>query len=177
MPLPQARLTIEKMYQGEYWTNVYWLSTDLSDSAAAAVDILAAERAITLSPVLFTKMRIDDGVEDTDVFVTSSPNLFGLRSPGGNEMVPLFNVLRVDFAAGVGRPSRKYMRGVLTEDDVIFNTIRATPLATLDAAYAAVVAAVTAFVDVDGEDITSGASYPFVGMRQLRRASKKKTTP
>src|SRR5215207_2253474 len=109
MPLPQARLTIEKMYQGEYWTNVYWLSTDLSDSAAAAVDILAAERAITLSPVLFTKMRIDDGVEDTDVFVTTSPNQFGLRSPGGNEMVPLFNVLRVDFAAGVGRPSRKYM--------------------------------------------------------------------
>lgn len=172
-----ARLTIEKMYQGEYWTNVYWLAGSVGDAGSPAAAIINAERAIHLDNVLFTKARIDDGVEDTDLFATIIINAFGLREFGTNQMLPLFNVLRVDFAAGGGRPSRKYLRGCLTESFVNFNTIETAQVTFFQTNYASVVAEVTAYQDVDAEDVTSGVVYPFVAMRQLRRASKKKTTP
>ena len=172
-----TRLTIEMLYQGEYWTNVYWLAGDIADAGSPAAAIINAQRAVTLGGILFTKFRVDDGVKDTDVFITAPINQFGLRSTGGNEMVALFNTCRVDFAAGVGRPSRKYLRGVLHEDDVQFNTIKASTLDFVKTTYADVVAAVTAYEDVDAEDITGGTVFPFVQMRQLRRKNKKKTTP
>ncbi len=177
MPLPQARLTIEKMYQGEYWTNVYWLAGDIGASASDAAAIIQAEQAIHLQGVLLTKARLDDGQEDTDVFATIIINQFGGKSTGGNEMLALYNTLRVDFAAGTGRPSRKYLRGVLTEDDVVFNTLRSGILTAGQTTYADVLAATANYVDVDGDSIIAGTVYPFVQMRQLRRASKKKTTP
>lgn len=177
MPLPGTRLTIEKMYQGEYWTNVYFLAGSIGDSASAAADILAAERAITLDSVLFTKMRLDDNTEDTEVYASTPINLFGLNANVGAQVLPLFNVLRVDFAAGTGRPSRKYLRGVLSENNINFNTIDAVTVSTFQTLYADVVASLPNFVDVDGDNITAGVVHPFVGMRQLRRGSKKKTTP
>lgn len=172
-----ARLTIEKMYQGEYWTNVYWLAGSVGDAGSPAAAIIAAEKAVTLDSVLFTKARLDDGVQDTDVYATIIINDFGDRELATGTMVPLFNVVRVDFAAGGGRPSRKYLRGLLTEAFVNFNTIEAAQVSFFQTNYATVVAEVTAFQDVDGDDISSGVVHPFVGMRQLRRGSKKKTIP
>jgi hypothetical protein len=177
MTIPATRLTIEKMYQNEYWTNVYYLSTELGSSASAANAIVAAERYATLTPVLFTKYRLDDNTEDTDVYGTVPLNLFGLNTLGSGQMLALFNVLRVDFAAGVGRPSRKYYRGMLQEAVVNFNAIDSAVVADFQTNVAGVIAAVSAYVDVDGDDITNGTVYPFVGMRQLRRGSKKTVTP
>lgn len=177
MPLPGCRLTIEKMYQGEYWTNVYYLAGDIGASGSDAADIIAAEQAIHMNTVLFTKARLDDNTEDTDVFATITINEFGARDPSGVQMLPLFNVLRVDFSAGGGRPSRKYLRGCLVETFVNFNTIESAQVTFFDTNYADVVSAVASYVDVDGDPISAGTVYPFVGMRQLRRGSKKKTTP
>ena len=176
MPLPGSRLTIEKMYQGEYWTNVYWLAGDIGASASAAAAIIAAEQDIHFNPILLTKARLDDGLENTDVFATIIINAFGTAG-APTDLLPLFNVLRVDFAAGGGRPSRKYLRGCLHEGHISFNTIAPTNVTFFQTTYADVVSAISGYVDVDGDDITSGTVYPFVGMRQLRRASKKKTTP
>lgn len=172
-----ARLTIEKLYQGEYWTNVYWLAGSIGDAGSPAAAIIAAEKAVLLDSVLMTKARIDDGVQDTDLYSTIIINDFGDRELAGGSMVALFNVVRVDFQAGGGRPSRKYLRGLLTEAFVNFNTIEAAQLTFFQTNYATVVAEVTGFQDVDGDDITAGVVHPFVGMRQLRRASKKKITP
>lgn len=177
MPLPSSRVTIEKMYQGEYWTNVYFLSSGIADALTSANALVAAERAITLSGVLFTKLRVDDNTEDTDIFYTAPINLFGQNTTAGAQYLSLFNVLRVDFAAGAGRPSRKYLRGTLWEAAVNFNTIDPLIVTDWQTNYANVVAGLADYVDVDGDPITSGLVYPFVGMRQLRRASKKKTTP
>jgi len=40
-----------------------------------------------------------------------------------------------------------------------------------------VVAALTDLVDIDGDDLISATVYPKVAMRQLRRGSKKSSTP
>ena len=177
MPLPGTRLTIEKMYQNEYWTNVYFLAGSIGDSASTAASILGAEMAITSDDVLFTKMRLDDNTPDTEVYASSPINLFGLYDLGASQMLPLFNVVRVDFAAGTGRPSRKYLRGILSESDVNFNSILSGMVSTIQTNYATVLAGLAGYVDIDGDEIATGVVHPFVGMRQLRRGSKKKTTP
>lgn len=165
----------EKLYQGEYWTNRYIVAAaDLMAAHSIGNAIVGLERTITHVNCLFTKYRTSDGVPETDVYAIQNINLFGQRNPNG-EMLALFNVARFDFnVAGGGRPSRKYMRGVLTEDVVQFNTITSAAITELNNGYATPLAALAGFVDVDGQEITQGALYPFVAMRQLRRGSKRK---
>ncbi len=175
MPAPQTVCTIEKRLGAESWVNVYHLAPAIGSAASAAADILAAERAVTCSNVLFTKMSLRTVVEDDEVYTTSPINLFGLY--GGGTNIPLFNVVRVDFQASTGRPSRKYLRGLLNRDDLGITALNGDTVTRVQTNYAAVVAAIADFVDVDGDDILAGAVWPDVGIRQLRRGSKKKPTP
>lgn len=173
------RITIEKYLatQAEYWTNVYWSSaTAIADAAATAAALVAIERGMYLPSVTITKYRVDDGEPNTDIFVTTPVNLVGTSGLTG-QALPLFNVVRIDFAAGQGRPSRKYYRGVLTEEwSDAFGALPATAKTQIQE-WADNLAAVSSYVDVDGDDIVAGSAYPSVGMRQLRRGSKKKNTP
>lgn len=93
-------------------------------------------------------------------------------------MMPLFAVLRVDLTVVGSRPSRKYLRGVLAENntDGPYNLV-ASAVTSFTNLYAAPLAGVAGLVDVDGEEITGAVVYPKVGMRQLRRGSKKKVIP
>ena len=168
---------IEKLYQGEYWTNRYIVAAaDLIAAQSIGSQIVGIERAIHLSPVLFTRYRVSDGVKDTDVYIVANLNLFGTGNLDNAAMLPLFNVLRVDFnTQGGGRPSRKYLRGVLQENNIAYNDINAPALTNYNTNYATPLAALAGFVDVDGQEIVQGSAYPFVAMRQLRRGSKRKT--
>lgn len=165
----------EKVYQGEYWTNRYIVQApDLAAAHAIAMGIVATERSAHQVQVLFTKVRTSDGQPNTDVYQVTNINEFGQRAATG-DLLPLFNVVRVDFnVSGGGRPSRKYLRGILTESDISFNTIITGTVTSLETLYATPLAALTGFVDVDGQEIVSGQVYPNVAMRQLRRGSKRK---
>lgn len=165
----------EKMFQGEYWTNRYIVAAaDLAAASAAGNAIVGHERAITRTDVLFTKYRASDGQPDTDIYQVYNVNDFGTKAPNG-DMLPLFVVARFDFnVAGGGRPSRKYMRGVLSEGEITFNTIAGTAVTLLNTNFATPMADLAAYVDVDGQAISDGQCFPFVSMRQLRRGSKRK---
>jgi hypothetical protein len=172
------RCTVEKYHptMGEYWTNVYILdASSMAEAETSAAAITAAERVFHTQNVLFTKWRVDDGIEDTDVYKTKPLNVYGQRSQG-SDLLALFNVLRVDFeTAGGGTPSRKYYRGVLQESDCAGNRITDGSLLTL--AQNAFSTSVTGdLVDPDGQIFESVTASPMVGMRQLRRGSKKKNT-
>lgn len=172
------QLEIEKVYNGEFWVNRYML--DVADLAAAASPsnaIMAAERAVTDDRITFTKYNVRTATVGDDVYATVPVNLPGLSANAGADLMPLFAVVRVDFAAAVGRPSRKYLRGCLKENHTDGFTILSNVVTFFQSNYATVVAGVAAFCDVDGDDITSGAVSPRVGMRQLRRGSKKKNIP
>ena len=174
------RCTIEKYHAqtGEYWTNVYHIlgsPDDLASGVNTAMLLVQAERAFHTTSVLFTKLRVDDGVPGTFIHTSMAVNQYGQRSVNG-ELMPLFVVLRVDLNAGSApRPARKYYRGVLTEDDVSGMRIVNVSLLT---------SVVTALDDVlvqyglhPGDfEISSSNTSPTVGMRQLRRGSKKKNT-
>lgn len=172
-----ARLTIEKYFAGlgEYWTNIYWTDGTISEAGSALAAIIAAERALYYPTVTITKARVDDGVPNTDVFVTSVINQAGTRA-ASSDPLPLFAVARVDFSiAGQGRPGRKYLRGVLQENDTASFNIVSGLLTSLQTYADAVVAA--GVTDEEGQAFSSGAPALQVGMRQLRRGSKKKITP
>jgi hypothetical protein len=177
--MPLYRVIVEKYMPSanEYWSNVYHVvAADVGAAILAGEDYAAAERAILTPLAIITKVRVDDKTPDTDVGATSVLNLAGLRDFGGGTIMPLFVVARVDFTVlGGGRPSRKYLRGMLGELDVTFTALSPTALSEL-AVYAQAICTASAN-DVDNQIFVSGAVWPQPAMRQLRRGSKKKLVP
>lgn len=172
-----TQFEIEKMYNGEYWVNRYFLSTTIGDSAAAATAILAAERAVTDSRVTFTKMTLRTTAELDYIYATTVINAAGLANNSGADMLPLFAVVRVDFTVTAGRPSRKYLRGLLIEPATLAFDIIPQYITAFQTGYADAIEGVAGLCDPQGDAIVSGVVYPKVAMRQLRRGSKKKVTP
>lgn len=172
------RITIEKYMASaaEYWTNIYHApGNDVAAAGVIAAGLVAAELPLYNAGIIITKYRVDDMVEDTDVGHTEVVNAVG-TSGQGNVNMPLFVVVRVDFSTiGGGRPSRKYIRGTLQEDDVTFTSLGASPITRCGIYAAAAIG--TGFVDIDQQGINSYAVLPFPAMRQLRRGSKKKVAP
>jgi hypothetical protein len=174
------RMTVEKYAanQAEFWTNVYWLTgTTVNDFGPEVTAVVNAEKALYPEWVKITKVRIDDATPDTDVSKAYVQNISGTRAlVAGNQWAPLFVVARVDIETATGRPSRKYLRGVLFEAD--FDTASLTGgITALLQSYGNALVASAALVDVDGQDFTAAAPYPAPAMRQLRRGSKRKVTP
>lgn len=176
--MPQ-RITVEFYCStvGEYWTNRYF-TTDAVNAAGDTIDALAAAHiSILRANCVLTKVRVDDNIEDTDNYDTVSFNTVGGLTTGGVNTLALFNVARVDFdVAGGGRPSRKYLRGYLTEADANFLGIETANVTQLNT-FADAIVAIGTICDPQGALFVDGVVWPFVQMRQLRRGSKKKTTP
>jgi hypothetical protein len=169
---------IEKLLSGEYWTNRYIVDAlNLADAATVADQIVELEKNIHRTNVLFTKVRTSDQTPNTDVYRVRSINQFGELTPVAGQMLPLWNVLRVDFSTGSGRPSRKYLRLPIYEGDIDDGQFNTGFLATMGTSYATQMLNIAEFVDVDGEAFTEATVVPFMGMRQLRRGSKRRTQP
>jgi hypothetical protein len=168
---------IEKFLNGEYWTNRYIVEAlSLADAATLGDSIYEAEKNIHRTNVLFTKVRTSDGTPNTDVYRVSAKNAMGELAPVAGEMLPLWNICRVDFSTGSGRPSRKYLRLPCYEGDIVDGQFNAGFLTTIDTSYAAILRALVGFVDVDGQVFTESTVVPYMGMRQLRRGSRRRTT-
>jgi len=174
-----VRIAIEKFapVNQEYWVNVYYAPGSQPSAAQTIADlIMQAERPLYVSTITITKAHIDDMTPDTDVFQTIVYNQGGTRTGNTTDLLPFWTTARVDFStAGGGRPSRKYLRGVLFEQDANFMTIEATMQTRLQTYADAIVA--SGACDVDGQDLSLGVARPYPQMRQLRRGSKKKDTP
>ena len=171
-------LDIQKELTGEFWTNRYVLDVpSLADAITPANFIVGKERIITIGDITFTSYRISDMVPGTDAYIVVPIGLQGLRVIT-SQALPLFNVARVDFGVGQGRPSRKYLRGVLGEEDQeSYGILVDASITFINTNYAGPVAGLTEYVDVDGQAITTGFCYGRVGMRQLRRGSRRRTEP
>jgi hypothetical protein len=166
-------VTITKQIGAETWTNVYWVEAETLDAAGnVAAGIVGRERAMHYQQVEFVSYRVSDGVPGTDIFRIVPIGQNGAVAPTG-QLLPLFNTLRVDFGAAAGRPSRKYLRGCLAEDDIDFIFVQAAAK-TRAQTYGTLMIEDNAFVDVDGQDLITAVVYQQVQMRQLRRGSKRR---
>lgn len=174
--MPLFQLDIEKSYQGEFWTNRYILeATDVNATLGTANIIVDAEQDVHNNIINFTKYRVSDIVKGTDNYVIVPINSVGGRVSVGS-ILPLFNVARVDFGVGIGRPSRKYLRIGFTEADIDGSVI-VPALVTALQNYGALLVSLAQFVDVDAQPITSSAVVGTLQMRQLRRGSRRRTQP
>lgn len=180
MPLFQVDIEksiVRNQAQTIYWTNVYHVdAVDMAAAVANGAIIANWERAITYASVAFTKMRTRlAGSTGEGTLTTLTGN--GSRSASGVTLLPLFDVVRVDFTVGLGRPSRKYLRGCLAEVDIDGDVLTSTMLTLVSNSYATPLTDSTWYVDVDGQAITGFAVLTPVAMRQLRRGSKRKVAP
>lgn len=172
-------LDVQKVLGGEYWTNRYVLEGDsIPELLAPATAIWQAEQAITCAPVTFVSYRISDRIEGSDVYRVVTIGLPGLRTITLDTMMPLFNVARVLFEPATGRPSSKLLRGVLGEGDCDSAGLVNSSLQTfVNTNYTAYLIDTPSYVDVDGQPFVDGHVDRRVGMRQLRRGSKRRETP
>lgn len=170
---------VEKVYEGEYWTNRYLLEiVSLSEGVSIGQTIADLERTIMGTWVLQTKFRVSDGTPGTDVYQIVQLNRACTGGVTEADHLPLFNVLRVDFnAIGGGRPSRKYLRGVLGEVSITGDDIQGSLITSTMTNYVTPLLAISQFCDPDGQNFSNGVIWPKVAMRQLRRGSRRKTTP
>lgn len=173
------KIDIEKSFGTEFWTNVYYTDQGSITVAAEAMNAIAAnERNIHSTEILFTKGRVSSVTEGDDQFLTVPYGSFGLRVAGGSRL-PLFNVARVDISTlGLGRPSRKYYRLPLYESDVDNGVIGTTLLELIEANVGDIASDIEInAVDVDGQNWQVATAFPTIGMRQLRRGSRRRSTP
>jgi hypothetical protein len=169
-------IDIEKLLGGEYWTNRYIVAAaSLADATDHGQSLTNRERGFHHSSVLFTRFRASDGIKLSDVYQVVNINAFGDQGATAATL-PLFNVMRVDFnVVGGGRPSRKYYRLPISEDMQDNGNFTANHLANMQPHITGILTGVPEYRDVDGQVFINGTIYPKVGMRQLRRGSKRKT--
>lgn len=181
--MPTFQVDIEKVRDGEFWTNRYFIDRGtLAIANLAAEDIVAGERTFHRTGITFSKMRVRTTTPGDDAFITTPLSGTGEVSPSGNYL-PLFNVVRADFSiVQGGRPSRKYYRVGLCGGDVepgyTFNSSYVNLILTaLTDMMDAVAAGGSPILDPDNQSWEAATVFPQIGMRQLRKGSRRRTEP
>lgn len=179
MPPPVGQVDIEKQCYGETWTNRYLVDFLPDDLLAVSHmnQLVGDERAVHYDQVFFTRVKASSLADDDDEYMVIELGVPGLRSTGEDGVLPLFNISRVDFTPTTGRPSRKYLRGTLTEQDVENNNILPATVSGPLAAYGTAIIARDYVVDPQGDNLVAFSVHVPVGMRQLRRGTRRRTEP
>jgi len=153
---------------GEHvWTNNYHVTAaDEEGALDIAEGIVDIERAVHWSNVYFIDVAARQDSELAGSGHKRTIGAPGLRAYDDEQMLTRFNVVRVIFTDGVGRPDQKYLRlpcmevesdsGTWTTDAVSFwNTNYVVPLMGL-----------VGLVSSSHTTYTSGAVWQYVQMRQ-----------
>lgn len=169
----------EKLLDGAYYSNRYVIQAPtLADAVTVAESIRTIEREVHYDVVKFTKYRVSDQVEGTDVYQVVNDGVTGDLAASTDDYLPPFNRVRVDFNTdGGGRPSRKYLLLPLFEANQTRGLLITSLRTFIQANYVVPMVALTGFVDVDGQAFGSGSVYPTVAMHQMKRGSKRKALP
>lgn len=172
------QIDIQKQLGGEYWTNRYHVEVaTLEGALAIGQQVAEEERQSTISTVTFVSVRASvPGAENDDYIV--QPLGYNGGTVTADPGLPLFVVARVIFSKGPGRPDVKYYKAMANigaiADPFTWNQNFVTGLNT---ALCAELLEITPLVSADGTAYTSIQLDRRIGMRQLRRGSKKKETP
>lgn len=169
------QIDIQKNLGTEWWTNVYFSNaSSLAAAKTVGDNLVSLEKLIHGNVVSFTQMRVrpyPSGGQQGTVF-----QLTGVGAVGVGDYLPLFNVARVTLTVAAGRPSRKYYRLPVGEADQAGGVWTTPKLTSLNTSLAGLVTT-SNVTDESGNVFISATVVPNVGMRQLRRGSKRKVTP
>ena len=178
--MPLFTIDIQKVQGTEYWTNRYVVNDTSLGTASVSAEVIANREIQFHSKNLrYDRIRIRPLAAGGDNYIIL-PFAFDGGYDGGDigSQIPLFNVVRVDMAVSEGRPSRKYFRTGLTESMVIGSTVEEVYRQFVDTQMELMRTNLGGkLVDVDGQGINSMTVFPAVGMRQLRRGSRRRLQP
>jgi hypothetical protein len=164
------------------WTNVYLVDCEaLVNAVTAGFDIKNAEEVFHHANVEFTRFRASSVAEGDEVFSTVPLDEVGLR-PDDDEDLPLFNTVRVNFvAAGGGRPSVKFYRCPIEEEEqsngIVDEGFRDDIVAALTTMITDLGDHDATLVDPDSQPLTSATAQARVQMRQLHRKRRRTAPP
>jgi hypothetical protein len=167
------QVDIEKALGTESWTNVYHVDAASAGAAAAqAALIIAAEIPVHCTIVNFVahRVRLAGSGHVGSVTTVNTP---GTRTIPTN-MLPMFNVVRADFANGAARPARKYLRGGLLTGDVDPGFLLKAATITLFQTYCNSLMSLGTLRDPQGRTLSSGAPRAVIAMHQLRRGNRQR---
>lgn len=178
--MPSHRIEIFKSYSNHTWENVYLIQagelTNLVEMAQALADM---ERVFHWTGVRFDYARISTYAAGDNNYTTVPLGVFGQKALSSNPL-PLFVTARVDvLVVGSGRPSRKYYRGVLQEDDINFDVVIESKRQEIDTAINLLIAGTGEVPDVplvDPQDQSWSAAVTAIKpqSRQEHRGSKRR---
>lgn len=162
------------------WTNDWYVgASNLGQAVATANLIHDFETAVHFANINFTHDLVSPWPVSGGGFTTVTRGDTGERAVESNAFLPLFNTVRLDLSAGVGRPSPKYLRLPIAEIDQDNGMLASGTItliqSALDDLFDAVDALGTALIQSSLADLLSGVVFPMVQMRQLHR--KRKRTP
>lgn len=168
---------IEKSLNTEFWTNRYLVDVETLLAAKNAADALyLAEQKFHYSVVNFTRHRVRDIDPQVDSFITTPLGGSGALTLPGTGYLPLYNTVRVDFPAGNGRPSRKYYRCPVPEQEQVNGVlVTGTLVNALNLGLSDML--LVPLADPQATVIGLGIVQLPVQMRQLRRGSRRRTEP
>lgn len=158
-----------------YVSNVYHvIAADLSEARDQALVIVNIQRATLPTFWTITAIRVATPAEGDDQFVSEPISVPGTRSVG--QTMPPFVRFRVDFRQGFRRPGRKFLIGV-AEEDSNGDTFTQAAIDYIRQNYINPIldAEGLTLCGPDGSLFIGGDLNANVGMRQLRRASKRRS--
>lgn len=180
--MPVFQVDTEKAIGGRPWTNRYLLVAETMLAAQVAGEaIVDIELSVHATAVQFTKWRVSAFGANSPEFVVVPMNATGQRTVA--DRLPLFNVVRVDLYGGFYDPGRKYLHGCLGEGDQTDGMLTSGARTFFQTQYADPIAQIPGLIigsglPPDGQrEVTGATVFAEVAMRQLRRGSKRKTTP
>jgi len=181
--VPLYKIDVEKEAFNNFWTNRYFVtSTTIENAHEAAEVIWTFEKTIHREDITIVKARTSTAVAGDDTFIIEPLSLAGDIAPSGPYM-PLWNVVRADIAVeGHGRPSRKYYRvGLCAGDQIPGFSIDASLVGIISTAMSGLITDVNAvganLCDADVDLWNTATVFNKIAMHQLRRGSRRPTTP
>lgn len=172
--MPVFQVDIQKVYSSEYITNVYHVNTaTIADAIDAAADIADIEKELYPPHIVINALRASTPTTGDDIFITTLVNIPGTRVAATPDAPP-FCRNRVDLSVGPTRPLRKFLLGV-QQADFSGDTFLSGVIGRVQTDYVLPLVALGVVCNPFGVFIVSGALSQVVGMRQLKRASKRKT--
>lgn len=173
------KVDIQTFYYNNYITNVYHVTAGSLNEAADYGEQIAALHAALLNAgtaqIYVNRVRASTLVPRDNAFVVRAINLRGTR-PGLEDVYPPFCRFRVDLNIGPRRPLRKYLLEV-RDTDANGDGLLAPAVAYVQANYVSPLVALGVVCSEEGTDIVGGTVSGTVGMRQLRRGSRRRQTP
>lgn len=175
MSFPNWRIQIVKSLGMEVWSND-WLTDDvlMLDAQDLANELIAFEKSIHTTDVLFQYCRISSMIENDRVFRHFTINLPGLV--GAGDYLPLYCTVRMDMSTEDSDPCRKYFRIPVKESDQTNGAFLSGYMSTLGASIISGLATpgvLSHIVSGKGNSCDGAAIFPRVQMRQLNRRRRK----